>query len=128
MKRDWWIWTPTVILLALLGTEAGASMFGDSSGDAMQLYDSRIMSSPMTLSSGMVGRPLRPYIAYTPAPSLLIVKIQDQIPELDQPPTSPPAAPIPPRFWIARCGVFVELEASSKMNLMEEERKPCSPE
>ena len=37
MKRGWWIWTPTVILLALLGTEAEASMFGDTSGDAMQL-------------------------------------------------------------------------------------------
>src|SRR5262245_32946303 len=127
MKRGWWIWTPTVILLALLGTEAEASMFGDTSGDAMQLYDSRMMSSPMTLFPGMYGRSVRPYVVYPSTPALIIVKILHEIPELAQPPTSPPAAPTPPRFWTARCGVFLELDVSPKMNLLEEERKPCSP-
>ena len=128
MKYCWWIRTPTVLLLALLGTEAEASsMFGDSSGDAMQRYDSQIMSSPMTHFRGMFARPYWPYISYPQAPIFMVVKIQDQIPELDQRPTPPPAASITPRFWTARCGVFVELEVSRKMNLMEEERKPCSP-
>ena len=128
MKHGCWIWTPTVIFLALLGTEAEAGrMFRDSSGDAMQRYDSRMMTSPVTLFPGMFGRSLWPYIAYPQAPALMIVNIQVQIPELDHRPTSPPAAPIRPKFWTARCGVFVELEVSSKMNLMEEERKPCSP-
>src|ERR1041385_3861949 len=113
MKHGRWIGTATVILLALLGTEveASATMFGDSSGDAMQRYN------------GMFGRSLWPYFIYPPAPSLVIVNVQDQIRESDQRP--PPLAA--PRFWTARCGIFVELEVSPKMNLMEEERKPCSP-
>ena len=130
MKHGRWIWTATVILLALLGTEVEASMFGGSSGDAMQRYDSQIVSSPMspmTLFPGMYGGSLWPYIAYPLAPSMTIVNIQILIPELDQVPTPSPAATIHPRFWTARCGVFVELDVNPKMNFMEEERKPCSP-
>ena len=113
MKQGRWIWTATVILLALLGTEVdvSASVFGNSSGDAMQRYD------------GMFGGSLWPYFTFPPAPSLVIVNVQDQIRESDQRPSSLAA----PRFWSARCGIFVELEVSPKMNLMEEERKPCSP-
>ena len=128
MKTGCWIWTATVILLALLGTEAEAGrMLRDSSGDAMQRYDSRMMSSPVMHFPSMFGRFLWPYIAYPPAPSLMIVNIHIQTPELDQRPTSPPAPPARPKFWTARCGVFVELEVSLTMNLMEEERKPCAP-
>jgi hypothetical protein len=114
MKHARWIWTATVILLALLGTEVGvsAAMFGDSSGAAMQRYD------------GMFGGSFWPHLIYPPAPSLVVVNVQDQIRELDQRPTLPLAAP---RFWTARCGIFIELEVSPKMNLMEEERKPCAP-
>ena len=127
MKHRWWSLIPTGILIALLGTEAEASsMFGDSSGDAMQRYDSQMMSSPMTYFPGMFARSFWPYISYPQAPIFMIVKIQDQIPDLDQRPTPPPAASTTPRFWTARCGVFVELEVSLKMNLLEEERKPCS--
>jgi hypothetical protein len=128
MKTRCWIWTSTVILLALLGTEAEAGRtLRDFSGDAMQGYDSQMMSSPMTHFPGVFGISLWPYIAYPPAPSMTIVNVQVQIPELDQRPTPPPALPAQPKFWTARCGVFVELESSSTMNLMEEEGKPCSP-
>ena len=125
MKIGWWIWTST-LLFVLLGTKAEAGRtLRDFSGDAMQRYDSRMMSSPMTDFPGIFGVSLWPYIAYPPAPSMTIVNVQVQFPELDMtPPTTPFARP---KFWTARCGVFVELEASSTMNLMEEERKPCSP-
>jgi len=121
MKAGWWVLVSTVVLLALLGTEAEAGgTVGGSSGGAMQGFDSRMMASPVMRFPGLS---LWPYIAYPPAPSMTIVNVQIQPPEVDQPPP-PPARP---KFWIARCGIFVELEVSSTMNLMEEERKPCSP-
>lgn len=128
MKAGWCVWTATVLLLALPGTEAQAGRaLRESSGDAMQRHDSRMMASPMMRFLGLGGLSLWPYVAYPPAPSTTIVNIQIQLPELDQRPTTPPPPPAPAKFWTARCGVFVELEVSSTMNLMEEERKPCSP-
>ena len=128
MKAGWWVSVSTVVLFALLGTEAEAGgTLRDFSGDAMQRYDSRMMASPLMRFPGLFGISLWPYIAYPPAPSITIVNVQIQLPELNQPPTPPPPPPARPKFWTARCGVFVELEVSSTMNLMEEERKPCSP-
>jgi hypothetical protein len=115
-------------LVALLSAEAEAGrMLLDFSGDPMQRYDSRMMNSPMSSFPGPFGISLWPYIAYPPAPSMTIVNVQIQLPELNQPPTPPPPPLARPKFWTARCGSFVELEVSSAMNLMEEERKPCSP-
>jgi len=128
MKGGWWVLALTVVFSSLLSTDAAASrLIRDASGDAMQRYDSRMMSSPVMHFSSTFGRFLWPYIAYPPAPSLMIVNIQIQTPELDQRPTPPPAPSARPKFWTARCGVFVELEVSPTMNLMEEERKPCVP-
>jgi hypothetical protein len=128
MKAGWWVWTSIVVLLALLGTEAQAGrILRDSSGDAMQRHDSLMMASPMVRFPGQFGISLWPYFAYPAAPSMTIVNIQIQMPELDQRPTALPTPPAHPKFWTARCGVFVELDVSSTMNLMEEERKPCSP-
>ena len=128
VKAGWWVWTSTVVLLVLLGADAEAGRtLREFSGDAMQRYDSRMMSSPVMRFPGLFGLSLWPYIVYPPAPSMTIVNVQIQIPELDQRPTPPPTPPGRPKFWTARCGVFVELEVSSTMNLMEEERKPCSP-
>ena len=127
MKAGWWILASTVVLLALFGTEAEAGrMLRESSGDAMQRFDSRMMASPVMRFPGLFGQALWPYIAYPPAPSMTIVNIQIQIPDLNQPPPPPATPPARPKFWTARCGVFVELEVSSTMNLMEEERKSCS--
>ena len=129
MKAGWWAWALTGgVLFALLGTEARASRtLRDFSGDAMQRYNSRMMSSPVMRFPGLFGLSLWPYIAYLPAPSMTIVNVEIQLPESDQRQTPPPTPPARPKFWTARCGVFVELEVSSTMNLMEEERKPCSP-
>ena len=128
MKAGWWVLLSTVVLLALLGTEAEAGRtLREFSGDAMQRYDSRMMASPVMRFRGLFGSSLWPFIAYPPAPSMTIVNVQILIPEWDQPPTPPSTPPARPKFWTARCGVFVELEVSSTMNLMEEERKPCSP-
>ena len=123
----WWAWTSTVILLVLFGTdvEAGRRLH-DFSGDAMQRYDSRMMSSPVMRFPGLFGVSFWPYIVYPPAPSLTIVNVHVQIPELDQRP-APASSPPRSKFWIARCGLFVELEVSSTMNLIEEEQTPCSP-
>ena len=127
MKTGGWVLASTVVLLALLGTEAQAGRtLRDFSGDAMQGYDSRMMASPVMRFHGLFGQSLWPYIAYPPIPSMTIVNIQIQIPELNQPPPPPPTPPARPKFWTARCGVFVELEVSSTMNLMEEEMKPCA--
>ena len=73
------------------------------------------------------GMSLWPYVAYPLPPSMTIVNVQIQLPELDQRPALPPIPPAPPKFWTARCGVFVELEVGPAMNLMEKERKPCAP-
>ena len=128
MKAGWWVLLSTVVLLALLGTEAEAGRtLREFSGDAMQRYDSRMMASPVMRFRGLFGSSLWPFIAYPPAPSMTIVNVQILIPELDQPPTPPSTPPARPKFWTARCGVFVEIEVSSTINLMEEEAKPCSP-
>ena len=127
MKSGWLVLaSTTAVLFALFGTEAEAGRtLRDFSGDAMQRFDSRMMASPVMNFPGLFGLSLWPYISYPPAPSMTIVNIQIQMPELDQRPT-PPTPPARPKFWTALCGVFVELEVSSTMNLMEEERKPCS--
>src|SRR5262249_57358149 len=53
MKSGWWIWTSTVILLALIGPEAEAgSTPRDLSGGAMQRHDSRMVSSTVSSTPG----------------------------------------------------------------------------
>ena len=128
MKAGGRVLASTIVLLTLYGTNAEASrMLRDSSGDPMQRFNSRMMSSPVMHFPGIFGISLWPYIAYPPAPSMTIVNIQIQMPGSDQLPAPPPTPPAHPKFWTARCGVFVELDVSSTMNLMEEERKPCAP-
>ena len=118
----------TVVLLALLGAEAEAGrMVRDFSGDAMQRYESSMMASPMMRFPDLFGISFWSYIAYPPASSMTIVNVQIQLPQLNLQPTPPPTPPARSKFWTARCGVFVELEVSSTMSLMEEESKPCSP-
>jgi hypothetical protein len=117
-----------VVLVALLGAEAEAGrMVRDFSGDAMQRFDSSMLASPMMHFPGLFGISLWPYIAYPPVPSMTIVNIQVQLPEFNPSPTPPPTPLARAKFWTARCGVFVELEVSSRMNIMEEESKPCAP-
>lgn len=127
MKAGWLVLALTLVFFSLLGTDATASrLIRDASGDAMQRYDSRMMASPMIHFPGRFGLYGWPFIYYPPALPMTIVNIQIQIPELNHPPTPPPTPPARPKFWTARCGVFIELEVSSTMNLMEEEAKPCS--
>lgn len=128
MKTGWSVWTTTVILLALLGIEAEAGrIVRDFSGDPMQRYSSQMLDSPMLRIPTPLGLAFWPFLAYPPAPTMTIVNVQIQLPELYTPPASPPTPPARAKFWTAQCGVFVELEVSPKMNLMEEERKPCPP-
>ena len=127
ISSGWWVLVSTVVLPALLGTEAEAGRtLREYSGEAMQRHDSRMMASPLERYPGLFEISLWPYIAYPPSPSMTIVNVQIQPPELNQPPP-PPTPSAPAKFWTARCGVFVEFEVNSTMNLMEEERKPCSP-
>jgi len=127
MKAGWWVLASTLVIFSLLDTDATASrLIRDASGDAMQRYDSRMMASPLTSFSSRFGIYGWPFIYYPPALPMTIVNIQIHIPELNHPPTPPPTPPARPKFWTARCGVFIELEVSSKMNLMEEEAKPCA--
>jgi hypothetical protein len=128
MKAGGWGWVVTVGLVALLGTEAEAGRtLREFSGDAMQRHDSQMMTSPLMGFPGLFGGSLWPDIAYPLPPSRMSVNVQIQLPELNEPLTPPPTPHAQPKFWTARCGVFVELEVNSTMNLMEEETKPCSP-
>ena len=114
-----------VVLVALLGAEAEAArMLRDVSGDSLQSYESRMMDSPMASFPDQIS--IWPRITYPSAPLITSVIVQIQPPVLNQPST-PPTRATRPKFWSARCGVFVELEVSSPMSLMEKETKPCSP-
>jgi hypothetical protein len=115
-----------LLLLCDANGEAG-TIVRDFSGDAMQRYDSRMMNSPLQRISPVLGLSYWPFISYPPAPSLTVVNIQINMP------TSPSATPIlparptaSPKFWVNRCGVFVEIEVSPTTNLMEEEQTSCS--
>src|SRR5262252_7035258 len=155
MKSGWWIWTSTVILLALIGPEAEAgSTPRDLSGDAMQRHDSRMVSSAVSSTPGyfrsaprdfsgdalqrddsrMVSSPVMPFLGQFGAPySIYIVypparstaSVKVQVQISDLVQTPTPTPPPRPQFWTARCGDFIALDPSSTMNLMEEERKPC---
>lgn len=121
-------WTFVVILVLLLGTGIDAgSTSRDFSGDAMQRHNSQMMASPMIRFPAVLGVSPWPYINYPPAPSMTIVNVQVDIPDVEQPPAPLRTPPARPKFWIARCGSFVELEVASAMSVIDEERKPCSP-
>jgi hypothetical protein len=126
MKLLLWAWTLTGLLLGSTDVEASRQL-RDFSGDPMQGYDSRMMSSPMTRFPGVFRITPWPYIIYPPAPSMTIVDVQIHIPELHQQPTTASTPPARPKFWIARCGGYVELDVNPTMSLMDEERKACSP-
>jgi len=124
MKAVWSLVAPIVVLI-LLSTDAGAvRSVRDFSGDAMQSYSSRMLDSPMLRIPTLLGTTFWPFLPYPPAPTMMFVDIQLQMPEM-APPPPPPTPPAHAKFWTQRCGIFVELEASSTMNLIEEERKPC---
>ena len=121
-------WTSMVIFLVLLGTDVEASRTPrDFSGDAMQRHNSQMMASPMIRFPAVLGISQWPYINYPPSPSMTIVNVGLDIPEVEQPAASASTPPAHPKFWIAHCGSFVEVEANSTMSVIEEEQKPCSP-
>jgi len=121
-------WTFVVILVLLLGTGIDAgSTSRDFSGDAMQRHNSQMMPSPMIRFPAVLGISQWPYINYPPAPSMTVVNVKVDIPEVEQPAASTSSRPARPKFWIARCGEFIELEVTSTLSIIDEERKPCSP-
>lgn len=115
----------TVTFLFGADGEAG-TIVRDFSGDAMQRYDSRMMNSPLQRIPPVLGLSSWPFISYLPAPSLTVVNVQINLPTPAPTPISPAPPPARPKFWINRCGIFVEIEASPATNLMEEEQRPCS--
>lgn len=100
----------------------------DFSGDAMQSHDSRMMNSPLQRIPPVLGLSSWPFISYLPAPSLTVVNVQINLPPPASPlPIAPPRPPARPKFWINRCGSFVEIKVSPSTNLVEEEQHSCSP-
>ncbi|MDI3466212.1 MAG: hypothetical protein OJF50_005033 [Nitrospira sp.] len=115
-----------LLLLCDAHGEAG-TIVRDFSGDAMQRYDSRMMNSPLQRISPVLGLSFWPFIPYLPAPSLTVVNVQINLPVSPSPSPIPPASPpARPKFWINRCGIFVEIEVGPATNLMEEEQTLCS--
>jgi hypothetical protein len=112
----------------IFGAEVQAgSIVRDFSGDAMQSYDSRMMNSPLQRIQPVLGLSSWPFISYLPAPALIVVTVQINFPELASPsPIPSPATPTRPKFWINRCGTFVEIQISSTTNMIDEEQSPCS--
>jgi hypothetical protein len=112
-----------VFLLLIFAHHAEAGTYvRDFSGDAMQRQDSRMPPSPMTRFPGLLGTSFWPFISYLPAPSMTVVNVGVHMAEA--PPPIPAKPPAPARFWTARCGNFVEVEA---VKLIEEESKTCTP-
>ena len=121
----WVLAFTTITFLFVADGEAG-TIVRDFSGDPMQRYDSRMMNSPLQRIPPVLGLSFWPFISYLPAPSLTVVNVQINLPTLASPsPPPPPSPPARPKFWINRCGVFVEIEVSPTTNLMEEEQTAC---
>lgn len=117
------VWA-TVSFLLLVAQAEAARYPRDSSGDAMQRFDSQMLSSPMLRFPAILGTSSWPFVPYLPAPSITFSNIVLEMPEAAPPPPAPkPQAPA--RFWFSHCGVFVGIDVNSTTNLMEEERKPC---
>lgn len=122
------LWVPAfMVAFSFVADGEAGTIVRDFSGDAMQSHDSRMMASPLQRIPSVLGLSFWPFISYLPAPSLTVVNVQINLPALISPsPIPPPAAPGRPKFWINRCGSFVEIEVSQATNLMEEEQNPCS--
>ncbi|MBX3324455.1 MAG: hypothetical protein U0223_19800 [Nitrospira sp.] len=97
---------------------AGTHSFG------MHGLESRITASRFSSVRGFHGRTIRPLMGSALGPNLTIINVQVAPPE--EPPPPPPKPSAPAKFWTARCGVFVELQVSPNLNLIEEEQKSCS--
>jgi hypothetical protein len=120
------LWLSVIGVLGLLATDAIAGQYRrDSSGDAMQRHESRLPSSPMLRFPSILGLTYWPFIAYPPAPSKPVFNIIVQLPDRTEPP-APAKAPASAKFWIARCGSFVEIDATKENLIQEEERKDCA--
>ena len=111
----------------VFGTDGeGGIIVRDFSGDAMQRHNSRMMNSPLQGIPPVLGMSSWPFRSYLPAPSLTVVNVQINLPTPALTPIPPAPPPARPKFWINRCGIFVEVEVSPTTNPMEEEQKPCS--
>jgi hypothetical protein len=121
-----WSLLASIVLLAFLCTNGEATRpVRDFSGDAMQAYNSRMLSSPMNRIPTLLGTTFWPFLPYPPAPTMTFLDIHINMPELNPPPPPPASPPAHAKFWTERCGIFVELDVGPTMNPMEEERKPC---
>jgi hypothetical protein len=127
MKFIRWVLVFTTVTFLFVADGEAGTIVRDFSGDAMQSHDSRMMNSPLQRIPPVLGLSFWPFISYLPAPSLTVVNVQINLPALVAPsPIPPPPPPARSKFWINRCGSFVEIEVSPTTNLMEEEQNPCS--
>jgi hypothetical protein len=123
--KSYWL-SLSLCTFVLLASNVLAGQYPrDFSGDAMQQHDSRLPSSPMTRFPSILGLSYWPFIPYPPAPSMPVINISIDLPQQPDPPV-PPKPPAPAKFWIARCGTFVQID-TDKADLLEEERKECVP-
>jgi len=108
------------------GVTVGPSTVPHAAGTyslGMHGLEGQIPESRFPRVHGFHGRAMRPLLGSAPGQNLTIITVQlDPKEELPPPPPKPPA---PAKFWTARCGIFVELQVSPTMNLMEEEQKGC---
>ena len=118
-------WVSIVAFVGFLATDALSGQYPrDFSGDPMQRHESRMPSSPMLRFPAILGLSYWPFIAYPPAPSMSIFNLAVQLPDkTDEPPVAKP--PASAKFWIARCGTFVEIDATKTDLIQEENRQDC---
>ena len=105
-------------ILAMVTTAGATGYSDDLSGVRMQRYDA------LNEMGQFPGRLTNPQLSYLPPRSLIFVNVL-RIPEA---PPDLPLSPKPsaaPRFWIAHCGGFVEINLASTANLIEEEQRAC---
>src|SRR5262249_57458143 len=95
MKAKWSLVASNVVLILLTKDAGAVRSVRDFSGDAMQSYSSRMLDSPMLRIPTLLGTTFWPFLPYPPAPTMMFVDIQLQMPEMAPPPPPPPPPPHP---------------------------------
>lgn len=117
-----------LFFLALSTPRAEAVIYlYDASGTPMQRNESRMPDSPVANYPGLLGPYYWPFLPSPYSPLAPIINILVETPEVSVQPEQPKHR-APAKFWLAHCGMYVEMNIDAITNVTEEEAKPCTPE